>query len=57
MVALSALGSGYVAAQNIEVTCMRLAQLQNTLIKYIFYTIIKVFLSADIPPSPLSDEV
>ena len=38
-VALSAKLSGYVAAQNVELTCMRLAQLKNS---YLFEKVQKI---------------
>ena len=61
MVVLSAVGSGCVTTQNVEVTCMMQAQLKNML-EYackisICYTTANIFGSADSPDFPLSDEV
>ena len=60
-IALSAVGSGCVTTQNVEVTCMRQAQLKNMLKYackiYICYTVVNIFGSADSPVSPLSDKV
>jgi len=53
MVALSALGSGCVAAQNVEFTCMRQAQLQNMLKKYLFVIQYSRFLDQQIAQPPL----
>ena len=61
MVVLTALGSGCVTTQNVEVTCMMQAQLKNML-EYackisICYTTANIFGSVDSPDFPLSDEV
>ena len=44
MVALSAIGSGYVTAQNVELTCMSLAHPKNMIKKNYLFEKIQNFL-------------
>ena len=57
MVALSAMRSDYVAAQNVDLTLMRPAQLKNMRKNRNLFEKLKNFESADSPDIPLSDEV
>ena len=57
MVVLSAKRNSYVAAQNMELTGMRPAQLKNMLKSSYLIKKFKIFKSADSSVSSLSDEV
>ena len=54
MVALSAIRSGCVAARNVEVTCIRPAQVRNMFVKYIFVIQLSIFLDQEIDLGPNS---